>query len=169
MYDLNYLYPIPADKSDEALSALTRHANHHTEAARILRAIKARSGCVGRTFNRACLPAMQAALPGYRVSYAISDYVKSKPRTLYVIRLDADGNPVHGPNTHWSFDLATKDRQQLTEAHIDERIAYHVEQTQQYSTFAAALPQQVLAYNAAAAYLKPIKDSISTAMLYAGI
>ena len=34
---------------------------------------------------------------------------------------------------------------------------------------AAELPAQAAAYNAAAAYLQPIKRSIDTVMLYAGI
>lgn len=70
---------------------------------------------------------------------------------------------------HWTFELATADAPKLTAERLDEQIAYHVEQAREYSTMAAELPAQVAAFNAAAAYLKPIKRSIDTAMLYAGI
>lgn len=62
MYATEHLYPITADVLDKALSSLTSAANHHTDAAKLLRAIKARSGCVGRMFNRSCIPSIQAAL-----------------------------------------------------------------------------------------------------------
>ncbi len=52
---------------------------------------------------------------------------------------------------------------------LDKQIAYHVEQSRRYSTLAAELPAQAAAYNATSAYLQPIKRSIDTAMLYAGI
>ena len=169
MYTTDHLNPIAPDVLDKALSSLTSIANHHTEAAKLLRAIKARSGCVGRTINRSCIEAMQAALPGYRVSYYISDAVKRRPRMLVVIRLDDQGQTMAGPSNHWTLELATADAPKLTAEHLDERIAYHVEQARNYSTMAAELPAQVAAFNAAAAYLKPIKCSIDTAMLYAGI
>ena len=74
-----------------------------------------------------------------------------------------------GLSNHWTLELATADAPKLTAEHLDERIAYHVEQARKYSTMAAELPAKVAAFNAAAAYLKPIKCSIDTAMLYAGI
>ena len=169
MYTTDHLYPITADDLDKALSALTRMSNDHTDAAKLLRAIKARSGCVGRTFNKSCIPAIQAALPGYSVRYYISDAVKSRPRMLVVIRLDDQGQTMTGPSNHWTLELATADAPKLTAARLDEQIAYHVEQSRRYSTLAAELPAKVAAFNAAAAYLKPIKRSIDTAMLYAGI
>ena len=55
MYTTDHLYPIAPDVLDKALSSLTSIANHHTDAAKLLRAIKARSGCVGRVFNRSCI------------------------------------------------------------------------------------------------------------------
>lgn len=169
MYTTDKLYPVSPDILDEALSALSRLARCHTEEAQILRAIKARSGCVGRTFNCSCVPAIQAALPGYSVSYFISDYSKRRPRNLCIIRLDDQGKTMTGPSNHWTLELATADAPKLTAEHLDERIAYHVEQARKYSTMAADIPAQVAAFNAAAAYLKPIKCSIDTAMLYAGI
>lgn len=169
MYTTDHLHPITDDVLDKALSSLTSIANDHTDAAKLLRAIKARSGCVGRTFNKSCIPAIQAALPGYSVRYYISDAVNRRPRMLVVIRLDDQGKPMTGPSNHWTLELATADAPKLTAEHLDERIAYHVEQARKYSTMAAELPEQVASFNAAAAYLKPIKCSIDTAMLYAGI
>lgn len=169
MYTTDKLYPVSPDILDEALSSLIAKANHHTEAAQLLRAIKARSGCVGRTFNCSCVPAIQAALPGYSVRYYISDALKRRPRMLVVVRLDDHGQTVTGPSNHWTLELATADAPKLTAEHLDEQIAYHVEQARKYSTMSADLPNQVAAFNAAAAYLKPIKCSIDTAMLYAGI
>lgn len=166
---LNDLYQLSPDTLDKALSSLTSHANHHTEAGRILRAIKARSGCVGRILNKSSVPAIQAALPGYSVSYGIQDSLKLRPRCIYVRRLDDQGQPLCGPGNHWSFELATTAEPHLTAARIEVRIAYHTEQAQRYSTLAAELPAQVAAYNAAAAYLQPIKRSISTALIYAGM
>ena len=52
---------------------------------------------------------------------------------------------------------------------IDDQIAYHVKEAESYTDMAACLPSQVAAYNAAAAYLQPIKRSLDTALLYAGI
>lgn len=169
MYTTDHLYPITDDVLDKALSALTRMSNDHTDAAKLLRAIKARSGCVGRVFNRSCIEAMQAALPGYAVRYYISDSLKRRPRNLCIVRLDDQGQPMCGPSNHWTLELATADEPKLTAEHLDERIAYHVEQAREYSTMAAELPTQAAAYNAAAAYLQPIKHSIDTAMMYAGI
>lgn len=65
--------------------------------------------------------------------------------------------------------LATADNPKLSAALLDEQIAHHVEQARRYTAMAAELPAQAAAYNAAAAYLQPIKRSIDTAMLYAGI
>lgn len=169
MYTTDHLYPIEPDVLDKALSSLTSIANHHTDAAKLLRAIKARSGCVGLVFNRSCIEAMQAALPGYAVRYYISESIKRRPRNLCIVRLDDQGKPMTGPSNHWTLELATADAPKLTAEHLDERIAYHVEQARKYSTMAAELPAQVAAFNAAAAYLKPIKCSIDTVMLYAGI
>lgn len=169
MYTTNRLYQIDADTLDKALSALTSAANHHTQAAQLLRAIKARSGCVGRTFNRACIPAIQAALPGYSVSYSIRDGLKRRPREVIIYRLDKDGKMMYGPSNHWSFELATADRPRLEASILDERITYHVSESARYASIAAELPAQVAAYNAAAAYLQPIKRTIDQAMLYAGI
>ena len=169
MYTTDKLYPISPDMLDKALSALTASSNRHTEAAKLLRAIKARSGCVGRTFNRSCLPAMQAALPGFSVSYSISDSLKRRPRNLHVVRLDDQGQKMCGPANHFSFELATADAPKLTAALLDERIAYHVGEAKRYTSTAAGLPAHVAAYNAACAYLQPIKREIDTAMLYAGI
>lgn len=169
MYTTDHLYPITDDVLDKALSSLTSIANHHTDSAQLLRAIKVRSGCVGRTFNKSCIPAIQAALPGYRVSYYISDAVQRRPRMLVVIRLDDKGQTMNGPSNHWTFELATADAPKLSAALLDEQIAHHVEQARRYASLAAELPAQAAAYNAAAAYLKPIKSSIDTAMLYAGI
>lgn len=169
MYTTDHLYPIEPDVLDKALSSLTATTNHHTDAAKLLRAIKARSGCVGRVFNRSCIEAMQAALPGYAVRYYIIDSIKRRPRNLCIVRLDDQGQPMNGPSNHWKFELATADAPKLTDALLDEQIAYHVEQSRLYSTLAADLPAQAAAYNAASAYLQPIKRSIDTAMLYAGI
>lgn len=166
---LDALWQIDPDTLDKALSNLTASVNHHTEAGRILRAIKARSGCVGRVFNKASVPAIQAALPGYVVSYTIRDGLKRRPRCIFIRKLDEQGNAICGRRAHWELELATADEQHLTAAHLDERIAYHAEQAKRYSTTAAELPAQVAAYNAAAAYLKPIKSSISTALIYAGL
>ena len=169
MYTTDHLYPITDDVLDKALSSLTSIANHHAEAAKLLRAIKARSGCVGRVFNRSCIEAMQAALPGYAVRYYISDSLKRRPRNLCIVRLDGHGQPMNGPYNHWTFELATADDPKLSAARLDEQIAYHVEHARGYASLAAELPAQAAAYNAAAAYLQPIKCSIDTAMLYAGI
>lgn len=169
MYTTDHLHPITDDVLDKALSSLTSIANHHTEAAKLLRAIKARSGCVGRVFNRSCIEAMQAALPGYAVRYYISDSVKRRPRNLCVVRLDDQGQPMHGPSNHWTFELANADEPKLTAQLLDNRISYHVDESRRYASMAAELPAQAAAYNAAAAYLQPIKRSIDTAMLYAGI
>lgn len=168
-YTTDKLCPVSSDILDEALSSLIAKANHHTEEAQLLRAIKVRSGCIGRTFNKSCIPAIQAALPGYSVRYYISDAVKRRPRMLVVIRLDDQGQTMTGPSNHWTLELSTADAPKLTAEHLDEQIAYHVEQARKYSTMAAELPAQVAAFNSAAAYLKPIKCSINTAMLYAGI
>lgn len=169
MYTTNGLYQIDADTLDKALSALTSTANHHTQAAQLLRAIKARSGCVGRIFNRACIPAIQSALPGYRVSYIIRDGLKRRPREVVICRLDKDGRLMCGASNHWYFDLATADRPRLEASRLDEQISNHVSEAARYASIAADLPAQVAAYNAAAAYLQPIKRDIDQAMLYAGI
>lgn len=169
MYTTNGLYQIDADTLDKALSALTSTANHHTQAAQLLRAIKARSGCVGRIFNRSCIPAIQDALPGYSVSYIIRDELKRRPREVIICRLGEDGKTMFGPSNHWSFELATADRPKLEASRLDDRITYHVSEAARYASIAADLPAQVAAYNAAAAYLQPIKRSLDTALLYAGI
>lgn len=169
MYTTDKLYPISSEVLDKALSSLISIANHHTEAAQLLRAIKARSGCVGRTFNKSCIPSIQDALPGYSVSYSISDFLKRRPRNLHVVRLDDQGEALCGPSNHFSFELATVDAPKLSESLLDERIAYHVGQARTYSSMATGLPAQTTAFNAAAAYLQPIKREIDTAMLYAGI
>lgn len=169
MYTTDKLYPITADVLDDALSALTRQSNHHTDAAKLLRAIKARSGCVGRIFNRSCVQAMQDALPGYAVRYYISDSLRGRPRNLCIVRLDDQGQPMPGPSNHWTFELATADEPNLTAALLDNRISYHVEEARRYASIAAELPAQAAAYNAAAAYLQPIKRSLDTALLYAGV
>ena len=168
-YTTDKLYPVSSDILDEALSALSRLARCHTDEAQLLRAIKARSGCVGRTINKSCIPAIQAALPGYSVRYYISDAVQRRPRMLVVIRLDDQGQTMTGPSNHWTFELATADEPKLSAARLDEQIAHHVEQARRYASLAAELPAQAAAYHAAAAYLQPIKRSIDTAMLYAGI
>ena len=85
------------------------------------------------------------------------------------MRLDDQGQPMNGPSNHWTFELATADEPKLSAALLDEQIAHHVEQARSYTSMAAELPAQAAAYNAAAAYLQPIKRSIDTAMLYAGI
>lgn len=169
MYTTNRLYQIDADTLDKALSALTSAANHHTQAAQLLRAIKTRSGCVGRIFNRSCVQAMQAALPGYAVRYYISDGLKRRPRNLCIVRLNDQGQPMTGPSNHWTFELATVDEPNLTAELLDNRISYHVEEARRYASIAAELPAQAAAYNAAAAYLQPIKRSLDTALIYAGI
>lgn len=169
MYTTDHLYPITDDVLDKALSALTRMSNDHTDAAKLLRAIKARSGCVGHMFNRSCIEAMQAALPGYAVRYYISDSLQRRPRNLCIVRLDDQGKPMHGPYNHWTFELATADEPKLSAVLLDEQIAHHVEQARSYTSMAAELPAQAAAYNAAAVYLQPIKRSIDTSMLYAGI
>lgn len=169
MYTTDHLYPIAPDVLDKALSSLASLANHHTDAAKLLRAIKARSGCVGRVFNRSCIEAMQAALPGYAVRYYISESLKRRPRNLCIVRLDDQGQPMHGPYNHWTLELATADEPKLSAALLDEQIAHHVEQARRYTAMTAELPAQAAAYNAAAAYLQPIKRSIDTAMLYASI
>lgn len=169
MYTTDKLYPITADVLDEALSCLTSAANYHTDAAKLLRAIKTRSGCVGRTFNRSCVQAMQAALPGYAVRYYISDGLKRRPRNLCIVRLDDQGQPMHGPSNHWTFELATADEPRLTAELLDNRISYHVEESRKYTSMAAELPAQAAAYNAAAAYLQPIKRSLDDVLLYAGV
>lgn len=166
-YTLNNLFQISPDMLDKALSSLTSKANHHTEAGNLLRAIKARSGCVGRILNKSSLPAIQAALPGYMVYYSIQDSLKRRPRCLYIRRLDDQGQPLCGPGHRWEFELATADEPRLTAERIDERITYHINETQRYSRMAAELPAQAAAYNAAAAYLQPIKRNLSTALLYA--
>ena len=169
MYTTEHLYPITDDALDDALSALTRQSNHHTDAAKLLRAIKARSGCVGRVFNRSCIEAMQAALPGYAVRYYISDSLKRRPRNLCIVRLDDQGQPMNGPSNQWTFELATADEPRLTAERLDKKIAHHVDEARRYTSMAAELPAQAAAYNAAAAYLQPIKRSIDTAIMYAGI
>ena len=169
MYTTDHLYPITDDVLDKALSALTRMSNDHTDAAKLLRTIKDRSGCVGRVFDRSCIEAMQAALPGYAVRYYIIDSLKRRPRNLCIVRLDDQGQPMNGPSNHWAFELATADEPKLSAARLDEQIAHNVEQARKYTSMAAELPAQAAAYNAAAAYLQPIKRSIDTAMLYAGI
>lgn len=169
MYTTEHLYPITADALDKALSYLTSAANHHTDAAKLLRAIKARSGCVGRMFNRSCIPSIQAALPGYSVRYYISDSLRRRPRNLCIVRLDEQGQPMCGPSNHWTFELATVDEPRMTASLLDNRISYHVEEARRYSLMAVELPAEVAAYNAAAAYLQPIKRSIDTALLHAGI
>lgn len=168
-YTLDHLHQITPDVLDQALSALTSRANHHTEAGRILRAIKARSGCVGRILNKSTIPALQAALPGYFVSYSIRDSLKRRPRCIYVRRLDAQGQPLCGRGNYWEFELSTVDEPRLTAEHLDERITYHTNEAKRYSCIGADVPAQVAAYNAAAAYLQPIKNSLSTALLYAGL
>ena len=166
---LNELYQLTPDTLDKALSSLIAHANHPTEAGRILRAIKARSGCVGRVLNKSSIPAIQTAIPGYIVSYGIQDSLKRRPRCVYIRRLDEQGQPLCGSGNHWSFELATADEPRLTADHIDERCAYHSEQAARYSKLAAELPTLAADYNAAAAYLQPIKRSLATALLYAGL
>lgn len=88
---------------------------------------------------------------------------------LVVIRLDDHGQTMNGSANHWAFELATADEPKLSAALLDEQIAHHVEQARSYTSMAAELPAQAAAYNAAAAYLQPIKRSIDTVMLYAGI
>lgn len=166
---LDNLFQLSPDTLDKALSSLTSHANHHTEAGRILRAIKARSGCVGRVLNKSSIPAIQSALPGYVVHYSIQDSLKRRPRQIYVRRLDDQGQPLCGPVNHWTFELATSEEPRLTAEKLEDRCTYHAEQAKRYSALAAELPAQVIAYNAAAAYLQPIKRSVSTALLYAGV
>ena len=169
MYTTDHIYPITDDVLDKALSALTRMSNDHTDAAKLLRTIKDRSGCVGRVFNRSCIEAMQAALPGYAVRYYIIESIKRRPRNLCIVLLDDQGQPMHGPSNHWTFELATADEPKLSAALLDEQIAHHVEQARRYASMAAELPAQAAAYNAAAAYLQPIKRSVDDAMLCAGI
>lgn len=169
MYTTDNLSPITADVLDKALSCLTSAANHHTDAAKLLRAIKARSGCVGRMFNRSCVQAIQDALPGYAVRYYISDSLKRRPRNLCIVRLDDHGQLMNGQPNHWTFELATADEPKLTAELLDNRISYHVDEARLYASIAAELPAQAAAYNAAAAYLQPIKRSLDTALLYAGI
>lgn len=74
-----------------------------------------------------------------------------------------------GPSNHWTFELATADEPRLTAELLDNRISYHVEASRKYASIAAELPAQAAAYNAAAAYLQPIKRSLDTALLYAGV
>lgn len=166
-YSMTGIHAISADTLDEALAALSAKQSYHTEAARVLRAIKARSGCVGKVFNKSVVPAMSAALPGYRVTYGIAEYTKARQRFLYVVRLSESGEIVHGPQNHWSFTLATADHPRMTAETIAERIAYHTEEAQRYARIAADLPAQVAAYNVAADYLRPIKSAVESAMIRA--
>lgn len=166
-YDTAGLQPISADTLDEALSALSAKQTYHAEAARILMAIKAKSGCIGKVFNKSVVPAMSAALPGYRVTYGIADYRKSRPRCLYVVRLSESGEIAHGRQNQWSFPLAAADHPRMTAETIAERIAYHTEEAQRYARLTADLPTQVAAYNVAADYLRPIKSAVDSAMLRA--
>ena len=166
-YNTTGIQPISAEKLDEALSALSAKQAYHAEAARILMAIKAKSGRVGKVFNKSVVPAMSAVLPGYRVTYDIAEYTKARQRCLYVVRLSESGEIVTGPQNHWEFTLATADHPLMTAETIAERIAYHTEEAQRYARLAADLPAQVAAYNVAADYLRPIKSAVDSAMLRA--
>lgn len=165
-HDLRHLYPVTADELDKALSALAAKTAHHAEAQTILRAIKSRSGLVGRVLNKSCLLAMSAALPGYRVSYSINEYSKDRLRYVVVCPINEQGESVY--RLRHEFALATASAPRLTAETLDERITYHREQAQKYAILASELPAQVAAYNAAASYLRPIKSAVETAMLYAG-
>lgn len=166
MHDLRYLYPITPEDLDKALAALSAKGTHHEQAQTILRAIKTRSGLVGRILNKGCIPALEAALPGYHVAYSISEYSKDRLRYVTVCPLDDQGGTVY--RLRYEFALATASAPRLTAETIDERITYHREQAKKYALLASSLPAQVAAYNAAAEYLRPIKHGIETALNSAG-
>lgn len=164
-HDLRYLYQITSADLDTALASLTSKAAHHTEAQTILRAIKTRSGLIGRVLNKSSVPALEAALTGYRVTYSINEYSKDRLRYVVVAPLNEQGESVY--RLRHEFALATASAPRLTVETIDERITYHREQAQKYARLAADLPALVAAYNAAAAYLMPIKNELETALIYA--
>lgn len=164
-HDLRYLYQITPGDLDTALASLARKAAHHEQSQTILRAIKTRSGLIGRVLNKSSVPALEAALPGYRVSYSINEYSKDRLRYVTVCPLNEQGEAVY--RLRHEFVLATASAPRLTAETIDERITYHREQAQKYARLAADLPAQVAAYNAAAAYLMPIKKELETALTYA--
>lgn len=165
MHDLRYLYPITPQDLDKALAALSAKGAHHEQAQTILRAIKTRSGLVGRVLNKGCVPALEAALPGYHVAYSISEYITSRPRYVTVCPLDDQGRTVY--RLRYEFALATASAPRLTAETIDERITYHREQARKCALLASNLPAQVAAYNAAAEYLRPIKNALESVLNYA--
>ena len=166
----DYLYMISPADVDAALASLSAQAEHHVEAGRILRAIKARGQVVGRVFNRSSVPAIISAIgPRYSVRYGIQNGLTRRPRCLYVQRLDDRGDPVLGPNSRWEFELATAEAPRLTAERLDQLITYHRDKSGEYLRAAADLPQKVAEYNAAAEYLRPIRSAVSGLMLKAGI
>lgn len=170
MCSTDFLYSISADDVSDAVASLSTQAESHAEAARILRAIKARGQVVGRVFNRASVPAIVAAVgPRYSVRYGIYDSLSRRPRCLHVQRLDDHGAPVMGPNARWEFELATAEAPRLTAERLEQLITYHRDKSGEYLRAAADLPQKVAEYNAAAEYLRPIRSAVSGLMLKAGI
>lgn len=166
----DFLYSVSADDVSAAVASLSAQAESHAEAARILRAIKARGQVVGRVFNRASVPAIIAAVGSrYSVRYGISDTLKRRPRCLYVQKLDDQGAPVLGHNARWEFELAAAETPRLTAERLDQLITYHRDKTGEYLRAAADLPQKVAEYNAAAEYLRPIRSAVSGLLLKAGI
>ena len=162
------LYPISAESLDEAVSELARRAAHYQEGFRLLMAIKTRSGLVGRVIDRRSAEAVQKAVGSrYRVGYYIPDYVQRRPRTFLIQSLDDEGNAIPGARWHWSFELATKDEQRLTAEDLDHQIDRYRDGAGKYLKYAADLPQLVRQYNAACDYMRDVRGSVETLLLYA--
>lgn len=167
-YSTDHLYPVSAEDVDSALSAFSRRAAHHQEGWRLLMAIKTRSGLVGRIFDRRSVEAVQKAVGSrYRVGYYIPDYVQRRPRTFLIQSLDDEGNAIPGARWHWSFELATKDEQRLTAEDLDHQIDRYREGAGKYLKYAADLPQLVRQYNAACDYMRDVRSSVETLLIYA--
>jgi len=160
----NTLYPIDAETVEKAVTALHREAEHAQRAVSILAALK-NSGLVGRVLNASCLPLAQKALVGYSVRYSINEYSKPRWRCLYV-SWPAD---TAGPRETWELYLATRDAPRLTKETIAKEMDKARKQAQEYLRCADELTANIPAYNTACSYLRPIWQSISTAMICANM
>lgn len=158
----NNLYPISSETVESAVFTLHRKAAHEQRAVMLLAAIR-QSGLVGRVLNASCLPLAQKALVGYSVRYSINEYSPVRWRYLYV-SLSADAA---SPRETWQFYLTTKDEPRLTDEIIDKAMDKARKDAQMYLQAAEQLTANVHTYNIACAYLRPVWDSINTAMLYA--
>lgn len=145
------------EQIDAAVAALNRKALRALHIVSILQAVK-RSPAAGRTFSKALLPTLEAALPGCRVDVWIRDYCPDRPRVLSVSWQEGERRE--------SFDVevATKTNTRLTAETLEARISWYKQIAADCMKSAESLLINAMILNQAEPYLSPIRCAVEHAL-----